>query len=248
MQSLSTLSAAILCGGLGTRLRPVVADRPKPLALVRGRPFLTYLLDRLDAAGVREVVLLTGHRAGQVRAALGDRYAGLRLRYSEEPAPLGTAGAVRLALPLLRGPAVLLLNGDSYCRVHLAAFHAAHRRRAADVSLVLAQSPDAARFGRVETGRDGRVRCFREKAAAAGAAWINAGVYLIDRGLLEALPAGEPRSLERDLFPEWVGSTRFFGFRCRGRFLDIGTPESYAAAERFFRPAEAALTAAPAPG
>lgn len=241
-------TAAILCGGLGTRLRPVVADRPKPLAPVHGRPFLTYLLDQLAAASVREVVLLTGYRSAQVRTALGDRYAGMRLGYSAEPEPLGTAGAVRLALPRLAGPTVLLLNGDSYCDVDLARFGASHRRRAADVSLVLARVAEASRFGRVEVGRDGRVRRFREKEQAAGRAWINAGVYLIERGLLEALPPGRPLALERDLFPAWVAGVRFFGFRCRGHFLDIGTPESFAEAGRFFRPAEAALTGTAAPG
>jgi NDP-sugar pyrophosphorylase family protein len=242
------LTAAILCGGLGTRLRPVVADRPKPLAPVHGRPLLTYLLDQLAAARVREVVLLTGYRADKVRAALGDRYAGMRLVYSAEPTPLGTAGAVRLALPTLAGPTALLLNGDSYCDVDLAAFRASHRRRAADVSVVLARVPDASRFGRVEVSRDGRVRRFREKEAAAGRAWINAGVYLIERRLLEALRPGRPLSLERDLFPAWAAGARLFGFRCRGRFLDIGTPESFAEAGRFFRPAEAALTGTAAPG
>ena len=121
------VTAAILAGGLGTRLRPAVADRPKVLAPVGGRPYLTYLLDQLAGAGVREVVLLTGYAADEVRDALGDRYGRMRLRYSVEPAPLGTAGALRLALPLLAAPAVLLLNGDSYCDADLGAFRRSHR-------------------------------------------------------------------------------------------------------------------------
>src|SRR5262245_66499139 len=106
MAAMTGLTAAILAGGKGTRLRPVVADRAKVLAPVRGRPFVTYLLDQLSAAGVAEVVLLTGYRGGQVRAALGERYRGLRLRYSREPAPLGTGGAVRHALGLFAGERV----------------------------------------------------------------------------------------------------------------------------------------------
>jgi D-glycero-alpha-D-manno-heptose 1-phosphate guanylyltransferase len=240
------LTAAILCGGLGTRLRPAVADRPKALAPVRGRPFLTFLLDRLAAASVGEVVLLTGYRADQVYDALGHTYAGMGLLYSEEPAPLGTAGAVRHALPCLSGRTVLLLNGDSYCDVDLGAFAAFHRRHAADASLVLAPARDASRFGRVRTGPAGRVTHFEEKGSAPGAGWVNAGVYLFDRRLIEDLPPGRPASLERDVFSGWAGGGRLHGFRCRGRFLDIGTPESYAEAERFFAPAEAALTAPPA--
>jgi NDP-sugar pyrophosphorylase family protein len=87
------VTAAILAGGLGTRLRPVVGDRPKVLAEVAGRPFLTIILDQLAAAGFREVVLLTGHGADEVRGSLGAAHAGLRLTYSAEPAPLGTGGA-----------------------------------------------------------------------------------------------------------------------------------------------------------
>jgi NDP-sugar pyrophosphorylase family protein len=202
--------------------------------LVHGRPFLCFILDQLAATGVGEVVLLTGYRAEQVRETLGDTHAGMLLHYSAEPVPLGTGGAGRLALPLLRGDTVLLLNGDSFCGTDLAAFHARHRRRAADVSLVLARVPDVGRFGQVQTDQDGRVLRFREKGAASGCGWINAGIYLIERRLLETLPPGQPASLERDLLPAWVAGGRCHAFRGRGRFLDIGTPESYAEAEQFF--------------
>jgi NDP-sugar pyrophosphorylase family protein len=234
------ITAAILCGGLGTRLRSVVADRPKSLALVRGRPFLTYLLDRLAAASVGEVVLLTGYRADQVHDALGTTYAGMGLLYSEEPTPLGTAGALRWALPCLSGRTVLLLNGDSFCDVDLPAFCDFHRRHPGDASLVLARARDACRFGRARTGPDGRVRRFEEKGLAAGGGWINAGIYLLDRGLVEELPPGRPASLEREAFPAWAAAGRLHGFRCRGRFLDIGTPAAYAEAECFFEPGAAA--------
>ena len=239
------ITAAILCGGLGTRLRSVVADRPKALAPVRGRPFLTYLLDQLAAASVGEVVLLTGYRADQVYDALGATYAGMGLLYSEEPTPLRTAGALRWALPGFSGRTVLLLNGDSFCDVDLAAFCGFHRRHAADASLVLARARDASRFGRVRTGPGGRVRRFEEKGSAPGGGWINAGVYLFDRGLIEELAPGRPASLERELIPAWAVGGRVHGFRCRGRFLDIGTPASYAEAERFFEPAESTLAAPP---
>ena len=242
------ITAAILCGGLGTRLRSAVADRPKALAPVRGRPFLTYLLDQLAEAAVGEVVLLTGYRADQVQDALGPTYAGMSLIYSEEPMPLGTAGAVRWALPCFSGRTVLLLNGDSYCDVDLPAFAACHRRHAADASLVLARVEDASRFGRARAGPGRRVRRFEEKGDSLGGGWINAGIYLFDRGLVEDLPRGRPASLERELFPAWAAEGRLHGFRCRGALLDIGTPESYAAAERFFAPPAEAVLALPSPG
>jgi NDP-sugar pyrophosphorylase family protein len=229
------VAAAILAGGLGTRLRPVVADRPKVLAPVAGRPYLTYVLDQLASVAVREVVLLTGHGADQVRDALGDSYAGMSLVHSAEPSPLGTAGALRQALPLLAAPTVLLLNGDSYCDVDLASFGRFHRDEAAGASMVVARASDASRFGQVRLGAGGCVARFEEKGATAGAGWINAGVYLLERPLIEEIPSGRPASLERDLLPRWVAGRRLRGFRCRGRFLDIGTPPSYAGAESFFR-------------
>lgn len=224
--------AAILAGGLGTRLRPAVSDRPKVLASVGSRPFLCRLLDQLRRFAIREVVLLVGHRGDMVRDALGERYHDVRLRYSQEPGPLGTAGAVRHALHLLRTPSVLLLNGDSFCDVDLDAFGRHHVEAGAPASLVLARVPNTSRFGRVE--RDGgRVTRFVEKAEAVGEGWINAGVYLLDRERLAELPSG-PLSLERDVLPRWAASGEVSGFAGGRRFLDIGTPESYAAAEAFF--------------
>jgi NDP-sugar pyrophosphorylase family protein len=228
------VTAAILAGGLGTRLRSVVADRPKVLAPIGGRPYLSYLLDQLAGASLREVVLLTGHGADQVRAALGDSYAGMRLRYSAEPRPLGTAGAVRHALSQLTAPTVLLLNGDSYCDVDINAFRRFHHAQEADASLALVRVADASRFGQVCRARDGHVVRFEEKSTTSAAGWINAGVYLLERALIEEVASDCPVSLERDLLPAWVRRRGVCGFRCEGPFLDIGTPQAYAEAERFF--------------
>jgi len=237
--TLHDVSAAVLAGGLGTRLRAAVPDRPKVLAPVAGRPFLAHLLDRLARASVREVVLLTGHAADQVHAAFGDRYAGMRLTYSAEQAPLGTAGAVRHALPLLRSETVLLMNGDSYCDADLAAFRRSHAEEPSGFGMVLARVADASRYGRVEVAADGRVVRFAEKEPAGPPGWINAGIYLFPRALLEGLEPTRAASLERDLLPAWVAADRVRGFRAEGRFIDIGTPESYAAAEAFFHAAAA---------
>lgn len=226
--------AAILAGGLGTRLRSRVSDRPKVLALVHGRPYLAYLLEQLADAGVRRVVLLTGYLADQVRSAFGDSYAGLRLTYSPEPTPLGTAGALRRALPYLYSSRVLLLNGDSYCSASLPELCEFHQRQAADFSLVLTHVEDCSRYGRVCVGPDGRVLRFEEKCQASGAGWVNAGIYLISRSLIQEVPPDVPVSFERDMCPRWSADKRCFGFPCEGRFLDIGTPESYDQAEALF--------------
>src|SRR5258708_8781654 len=116
---LQSVTSAILAGGLGTRLKIVVPDRPKPIADVQGRPFLTYLLDRLMKADLTDVVLCTGYRADQVRTALGEHYGTLKLNYSQESTALGTAGALRQALPFLNSDIVLVMNGDSICECDL---------------------------------------------------------------------------------------------------------------------------------
>lgn len=225
--TLDGVTAAILAGGLGTRLRPVVADRPKVLAPVAGRPFLAHLLDQLAGAGCRETVLLVGYAADQVRETFQGEYAGMRLSYSVEPGPLGTGGAARHALPQLRDETILLLNGDSFCELDFTAFLRFHTEHGAQASLALARVPNAARFGRVRVGQGNRVVRFEEKNPTPAPGWINAGVYLLARTLLAEIPAGRAVSLEREVFPGWVAAGMLHAYRGGGRFIDIGVPESY---------------------
>ncbi len=234
MNPFDGVTAAILAGGLGTRLKSVVADRPKVLATVAGRPFLAHLLDQLAQIEVRETVLLVGFAADQVRSTFGDRYNAMRLAYSAELAPRGTAGAVRLALPHLTGKTVLLVNGDSFCDLDLRAFGDFHRRHRRGVSVALAHVDNASRYGSVQLGDSDRLVKFEEKSQHAKPGWINAGIYLIDRSLIESIAPDQPASLERDFLPAQVEVGNVYGFRCHGGFIDIGTPESFAAAEAFF--------------
>ena len=239
-EALGRVTAFVLAGGFGSRLRAAIPDRQKVVAPVGGRPVLTRILDQLAGAGVRRAVLGVGYLADQVRDLLGQSYDGMELVYSEEPEPLGTAGALRHARGLLDGDPVLVLNGDSYVEANLAAFLAWHRARRATASLMLARVPDPGRYGTVEADPSGRVTAFREKAAGAtgpaAAAWVNAGVYLLGRPVIDALPARVPISLERDVFPTLVDAG-LSAYRGGGRFIDIGTPESYTEAQAFFSPA-----------
>lgn len=241
------VTAAILAGGLGTRLQPVVADRPKVVAAVGGRPHLCYLLDQLRRFGLGEVVLLAGHLADRLRETMGDEYDGMRLHYSVEPHPLGTAGAVRQALPLLQASRVLLLNGDSFCEFDLPALYRQHIGHGRAVTLSVVQVADAGRYGQVRMTGDDQVMRFEEKKASGGPGWVNAGVYLLDRYVIAALPAG-PRSLEREVLPELVRGGAVRGHRLAGGFLDIGTPESYARAATFFAALEQRRLARPVVG
>jgi D-glycero-alpha-D-manno-heptose 1-phosphate guanylyltransferase len=224
--------AMILAGGFGTRLRSVLPDTPKVMARVGGRPFLAFLLDSLADAGVREVILCTGYKAEQVGREFGASYRRMRLYYSWESQPLGTGGALRQALGLTSAETVLALNGDSYVSCDLKAFHSWHRDGGFVGSLALARVDDCSRFGTVRTDENGIIQSFDEKRGRPEAGWINAGVYLLSRRLLESLPEGCPVSIERDAFPSWLPH-RLGGYSGSGAFLDIGTPESFARAEAF---------------
>jgi histidinol-phosphate phosphatase family protein len=230
---LSDITAAVLTGGLGSRLRPVVADRPKVLAEIRGRPFLAYLLDQLAAAGLRSVVLCTGYRGDQISRTFGESYGPLRLAYSHEQQPLGTGGALRLALPHFMSDPVLVMNGDSFCATDLKAFWDWHRHRRGTASIMLTRVKRSERYGGVKIDADGRIVEFAEKKQGAGPGWINAGVYFLSQGFLRSIAEATNISLEHDVFPRWTRDG-LYGYSVQSRFLDIGTPEDFAVAEDFF--------------
>jgi D-glycero-alpha-D-manno-heptose 1-phosphate guanylyltransferase len=228
------IEAIILAGGMGTRLRTVVPDRPKVMAMVKDRPFLTRLLDQLEMAKIQSVVLSTGYKADQIESAIGDHYGSLRVQYSREIKPLGTAGGLRLAIDKTNSDPVLALNGDSFCAIDLERFYRFHSAVKARATILLTRVNDASRFGRVETNNSSAVISFEEKGGAAVPGWINAGVYCLNRNVIEELSRGEAKSLEREVFPELV-SAGLYGFRGGGDFVDIGTPQSYGEAQSFFR-------------
>ncbi len=216
---------------MGTRLRSRVSDRPKVLAPLRGEPFLALLLDRLARAGVTDVVLSAGYLGEMIEAFAGDgsRW-GLRLRVAREPEPLGTGGGLRFAADAgeLAGP-LLVLNGDTFFSGDLRALVRAHAEAKAAISLAVVRVEEAGRYGSVErVPETGEVLAFGEKdPQRTGAAWINAGVYVVDRTPLTGIPPDKGVSLERDVFPAWIGRG-LFGFAFPdAAFLDMGTPEDY---------------------
>ncbi len=231
---LSELTAVILAGGYGTRLRKVVCDRPKVLADVNGRPFLSYLLDRITAVGIRYVILCTGYLSEKIHKIYGDRYDRLHLGYSVESSPLGTAGALRLALPIICSNEIIVFNGDSFCHEDLNTFWQWHHRKRSEVSLLLTKIDDTKRYGRVEVDERGNILRFSEKNAKPVPGWINAGIYLMKTEKLADIPANRFSSLEKDIFPIWI-EHGIYGYKSNTTFLDIGTPESYATANQFFK-------------
>jgi mannose-1-phosphate guanylyltransferase len=222
------MQALILAGGEGTRLRPLTYSTPKPVMPLGGRPFLSFMLDWLARHGVSEAILSCGFRSDAVQSVLGDAYDGVRLRYVVESQPLGTAGPVRLAYDEgLLDERLLVLNGDVLTDMDLTAEVAQHEERGALATLALVAVEDTSSYGVVPTGEDGRVEAFLEKAAAAAPTnRVNAGAYVIERELVEAIPAGRAVSFEREVFPSLVGGG-LYGWLAEGYWIDIGSPERY---------------------
>jgi len=234
---LAQVEAMILAGGLGTRLRSMVSDRPKVLAEVLGRPFLAYLLDQLAASGIKRVILCIGYLGEQIQDSFGTfyntTYGTMQISYSLETQLLGTGGALGLALPLVRSSRVLVMNGDSFCEADLEDFSQFHHQKSAIASIVLTQVPDTARYGKVELDANCRIEKFTEKGQNQGIGWINGGIYLLESSLLATIKSDYPVSLEAELFPQWI-QQRMYGYYSQGKFLDIGTPESYPLAKSLF--------------
>jgi NDP-sugar pyrophosphorylase family protein len=232
-QNPEEIDVVVLCGGLGTRLRSVVANNPKPMADVNGQPFLAHIMDYLTGAGFVHFVLGCGYKAEAVRSYFEIWEKKVSIEYSLEKIPLGTGGAVKNALPFLRSNPVLVLNGDSFCRVDYDGLLATHAQTSASITMAVSRMASRADYGQIELGDSDRVLGFREKGMNTEGGWINAGVYVFDKRVIEQMPDSIPLSLEKDVFPAWIGGD-FRAFRTEEPVYDIGTPERYELARKTF--------------
>jgi mannose-1-phosphate guanylyltransferase len=230
------VQAVVLVGGAGTRLRPLTDTRPKPMMALVDRPFVAHQLDLLRRHGVTDVIFSCGYRPDALRAHFGEgEGAGVRLRYVVDPEPLGTAGAVKNAEPLLDGSPFLVLNGDILTDLDIGAVARAHDEAGARGTIVLTPVEDPSAFGLVRLFEDRRVEAFVEKPAPEdlrpGEPFrINAGTYLLEPSVLDGIPAGRACSIEREVFPALAAGGRLYGFPADAYWRDIGTPGSYLAA------------------
>jgi D-glycero-alpha-D-manno-heptose 1-phosphate guanylyltransferase len=224
------MEAVILAGGLGTRISSRLNDLPKSMAPIGGRPFLALLLDRLVAARCARVLLSIGHLRGVILETFGDCYRGMPLRYVIEEKPLGTGGAIRLALAQTQEQAALVLNGDTYVDVDFAAIAALHHTACRPMTMTVTHVLDTSRYGGVLI-ESGFITGFTEKGLQ-GPGWINAGVYVLNRDFPwpESLPLRF--SFETDVLGPAFGQIRPAAFRSSGYFLDIGVPEDLNRAQK----------------
>jgi NDP-sugar pyrophosphorylase family protein len=225
------MKAILLVGGKGTRLRPLTIHTPKPIVPIFDRPFLHYQLDLLkQVAEIDEVILSLNYQPRRIEEIFGDGGdSGLGIKYVVEPAPLGTAGAVRYAGESLR-ESVVVFNGDVLTGIDLAAVIRLHRERQARATIVLTPVDNPAAYGLVETDAEGNIQRFLEKPKPDEITCntINAGIYVLEPDTFDRIPKDTPWSIERSFFPSLIerGET-FLAYVDRGYWIDIGTPEKY---------------------
>jgi len=222
---ISHTDAFILCGGQGTRFREVRKDIPKVLAPIKGVPFLDLLLNNLISQGCQRIILGTGYRSEQIEVHVQQR-SDAEYLISREEVPLGTGGAIQNALPLFKSEQVLVLNGDSYIAFSIQAQIDFHKTQQADATILLSSAIEGEDYGNVVIEENQRIRSFQEKTRESNGQLINAGVYCLQKDLIQRQQAGSA-SLEMDWFPRWLVNERVFGMVISESFYDIGTPERY---------------------
>ena len=228
------MEAILLCGGLGTRLRSVVSDRPKPMADIAGKPFLHYLVKMLSESGVKHLIFALGYMGEQIEAYFqsGEDY-GLSISYSYEDSPLGTGGAIRNALSNVSGENVLVLNADTYFHTDYESLLREQLKNKAAMTIASRKIEDISRYGAILKDESGRILRWNEKmssdqAEAPHPGEINGGIYVMQKSLIEKIPEGK-QSLENDCIPAWLEDGLYLqAIPSDGYFMDIGIPEDYA--------------------
>ena len=232
---MSNRSAILLVGGRGTRLAPLTNNTPKPMLQVAGLPFTEHQINKARAAGITEIVLATSFKAELFEPYFGDgKNFGISIKYAIEEVALGTGGAISNAGAMLEGSGpVAIFNGDVLSKHDLDGQFKFHQANGADVTLYLTEVEDARAYGAVELDNTGRVSAFNEKMENPPTNIINAGCYIFNRGIIDAIPVGKVISVERETFPQLlVSGAKVFGFIDKSYWLDIGTPAALLKASR----------------
>ncbi len=222
------MEAIVLAGGLGTRLREVVSDVPKSMAPVDGKPFLEILLHSLSLKGFTRVILSLGYMSNTISNYFGANYCGMQLAYAIEDSPLGTGGAIRLAMTRCHEDHCFILNGDTYLDLEVNAVEQLWQQNQRPIVVGRLVS-DTSRYGRLLIDHD-LVTGFSEKGVS-GPGPINAGCYVFGQKLLDFYQVGSVFSIETDFLSHQVKRAPVDCFLTRGHFIDIGIPEDYARAQ-----------------
>ena len=219
------IDVVLLCGGLGKRIQSVVNDRPKPMAEIKGRPFLDILIDYAATFGFRRFILCIGYMGNFIKRHYQGKRGSLEIIFSEEKELLGTAGAIKNAESLIGSSPFLVMNGDSFCPVDLHEFINFHITKQSELSLTLATIEGVSNYGMAELDESNRIVTFVEKGKEKNG-FISGGVYLFNHSILSLIPSAAVYSLEYNLFPA-LTNRRCYGYVTKKGFIDIGTPEGY---------------------
>lgn len=229
------IDVVILCGGLGTRFRSVFSDRPKALAQIHEKPLLDIILSFFIQHGYQRCILCTGYLSEHIEKYYYKSPFAKYLFFSRETEPLGTGGAIKNAQDYITSENFFVINGDSYCDIDLPTFHDFHdQKERASISMVLASQKDREDAGNVLVDEDSdEITSFSEKTPSNQRKYINAGIYIFHKKILEYIPEKQNFSLEYSLFPKFINKG-FYGFISNNEVIDIGTPERYERALKYF--------------
>ncbi|MDR4508973.1 MAG: nucleotidyltransferase family protein [Candidatus Brocadiaceae bacterium] len=227
------IDVVILCGGLGSRLRNVIHDRPKPMAEIHEKPFLDILISFISGYGFTRFILCTGFQGNIIQKYYESRKTPFTIVFSEEHEAMGTAGAIKNAEPFIKSNIFLTTNGDSLCRLSIPNFLNFHYTKKAFASIALISKETSIDCGVVHLNKNGLVAGFHEKKDETMNCLVNAGMYFFQREALSFIPANRNYSLEHDLFPHLIKSKDVYGFQTEAFLFDIGTPERYEMAKKY---------------
>jgi mannose-1-phosphate guanylyltransferase len=227
---ITVIKALILAGGKGARLRPLALHIPKPIVPLANIPFLFFQIDHIKRAEITEIILSLSYQPRKITDIFGDgmKY-GVTMRYTHEDLPRGTAGAFKAAENLI-DDTTIVLNGDILTDTNLMDVLRFHNTKKAEATIVMARVMNPAGYGFVETNADGRVVRFTEKPSEDEITGdtINAGIYILERSILDRIPAEGAQSFERDLFPAMVAEgARVYAYLTHHYWQDIGSPQKY---------------------
>ena len=229
-------TAIILAGGMGTRLKTIISDLPKPMAPIMNVPFLTYQLNYLKHFGIKKVIFSVGYLSEKIIAHYNQSFENISIEYSIEKNPLGTGGGIRMAMSNLKEDLVLILNGDSFFDLNLEQFYNLHLEQKAEFSLALRYVNNSERYGNIEFNSTHQITSFIEKNQLNQSGYINAGVYILSKKLyLQNTKPDINFSIEKDFFEKQLNQLIIKGFEFKDYFIDIGIPEDYLKAQNDFK-------------
>lgn len=223
----------ILAGGLGTRLRHLLDNVPKPMAPVNDQPFLAYIFNYLKNQDCKRVILSVGHLNESIKTYFGHEYLGIEIVYAIENTPLGTGGAIRLAMEQVQTNAAFIMNGDTFFNIDLLAMEGQHFFNKNELTIAIKEMHEFDRYGTVNISDD-RIVSFEEKKPLE-TGYINAGTYLLNKNEFLKINWPEKFSFEKDFLEKYTAAIKMIPFYSDGYFIDIGVPEDYRKVQRDFK-------------